>query len=206
MKTLLNYIGQIRFYSLADLVLLLVALGTGTNQFIGALILHIAFLAYLENKHAHSYRTKIPSWTPWFLAIIGLILYGGIEGFLYILASFLYTRKAKGLGVLSPLFRGLQSFFIIAGIVGYFNLITYVASALFILRNLIGDFRDIEKDRKEGMRTIPVILGLTKNIKHFHLIATIFTSTIWWSISSLSIIWLFVVILIEISTYNLTPR
>lgn len=201
-----NYVGQLRLYSLLDLVLLLIALGSAPRLFIGALMLHIGFLAYLEGKHSHPYRNKIPQWISYALLIIGAITYGKIEGLFYILFSVLYVQKTKNLGFLSPLLRGLQNFFIIAGIIGYHSPLTYVASGLILFRNLTGDFRDTEKDRREGTNTIPVILEIKRSVKYIHLIFTIFTSVIWWYLSPLSIEWLLLIILIQLSTYNLTPR
>jgi 4-hydroxybenzoate polyprenyltransferase len=183
-----------------------VAIGTSKYQFVGAVVLHVSFLAYLESRHSHSYRARVPSWVAYSLAIIGTFLYGKIEALPYLFFSFLYTKKNKKLGLVSPVFRGLQSLFLVAGIAGYANFITYLAAGLLFLRNLFGDFRDVEKDKAEGMRTLPILAGVNKNIKYIHLAATIGTSIVWWIISPLSVIWLFVVIIIEVSTYNLTPR
>ncbi|MES3006103.1 MAG: hypothetical protein V4664_04115 [Patescibacteria group bacterium] len=206
MKRFKNYLGQLRLYSLADLVLLLIALNADTAQFIGVLILHIAFLAYLENKHSHPYRAKVPRWVAYLLAIVGIFIFRKIEGLIYLLFAFLYTKKIKNLGFMSPLFRGLQNLFIIAAIIGYQSPIAYVASGLLLLRNLAGDFRDLEKDKTERMKTIPILIGMNRNIKHIHLIFTIFTSTVWWYLSPLSILWLLLIIVIQVCTYNLTPR
>jgi 1,4-dihydroxy-2-naphthoate octaprenyltransferase len=206
MKIFLNYVGQLRLYSLADLVLLLVALRTGLPQLFGAVILHLAFLAYLESRHAHEYRAKVPRWIAYILAIFGLFLFGRVAGLLYLLTSYLYTKKTKNLGGFSPIFRALQNLFIVAGIIGYLSPLTYVVATIFFLRNLAGDFRDVEKDIKEGVKTLPIILGFKKSIKNIHLIATIITSVIWWSISTISIVWLVIVVFLELITYDLTPR
>ncbi len=206
MKKLKNYIGQLRLYSLADLILLLVALGTGKYQFIGAVVLHIAFLSYLENKHAHLYRAKISSWISYVLAVVGALFYRRIEGLFYLLFGFLYTKKNKKFGFLSPFYRGLQNLFIVGGIVGYSSGLIWIVGVLFVLRNLAGDFRDIEKDKIEETQTIPILLGFNKSIKYIHLILTIITSIVWWLISPISILWLLLVIAIQVSTYNLTPR
>ena len=206
MKKIKNYIGQLRIYSLADLALLLIAIQADTPQFIGAILLHIAFLAYLENKHHHPYRAKVPLWISYVLAIIGVVIYGRIEGFIYLFFGLLYTQKIKGLGFISPLLRGLQNLFIVAGIIGYYSPLTYIICGLLLLRNLSGDFRDIEKDKKDGMKTIPILIGLNKNIKYIHLIHTILTSIVWWYMSSLPIGWLLFVIITQVSTYHLTSR
>src|SRR3989339_908300 len=206
MKIFINYLGQIRLYSLTDLVLLLVVVGTGYHQLFGAVVLHLAFLAYLEHRHAHPYRAKVPVVVVCVLALTGLVYFGKIEGLFYLFFSYLYTRKTKERAFLSPVFRGLQYFFIVAGIIGYSSLIPYFVAIVITIRNLVGDLRDTEKDRKEGVRTIPVVLGVKRSIKHIHLVAMIITSVLWWLIATnpVSYLWLLVVICIEVSTYYLT--
>ncbi len=206
MKTFLNYLGQLRFYSLADLALLLIAVSATTYQLWGAVLLHVAFLAYLENRHAHTYRKNVPVSFSYILAISGLFFFQRFEGFLYILISHLYTKKTKSLGWLSPFCRGLQNFLIIGAITGYSSYAPYLVGVILFARNLTGDMRDVEKDREEGMRTIPVVLGMRKNMKYIHLAATMITSVVWWLISPLAVEWLGVVLVIQVATYRLTPR
>lgn len=206
MKIILNYIGQLRLYSLVDLVLLLYVLKVAPYQFIGIIFLHVAFLAYLEDKHAHSYRLKIPSIIYYLFGITGLVFFGKIEGLLYVICSYFYTLKTKNLGLLSPFLRGSQNFFITAAILGYSSSTPYLVGLVFFVRNLAGDFRDIEKDKKENIRTIPIILEIKKNFNYIHLITITLSSIVWWSLSAISVSWLILVILIEISSYNLTPR
>jgi 1,4-dihydroxy-2-naphthoate octaprenyltransferase len=206
MKRLKNYIGQLRLYSLADLILLLLAVKAAAPQFIGVILLHIPFLAYLESSHLHPYRAKMPRWIAYVIAIIGVVTYGRTEGLIYLFFSFLYTQKISKFGTLGPVFRGLQNLFIIAGIIGYNSSTPYIVGILFFLRNLAGDFRDTQKDKKEGMKTIPIVIGMKRNIRYIHLILMILTSVTWWSLSSIPAIWLLLVITIEVLTYNLTPR
>lgn len=168
--------------------------------------MHLAFLVYLESRHSHSYRAKVPRWISYVLAILGIIFYGKIEALAYLFFGFLYTQKIKQFGFASPLFRGLQNVFLVSGIIGYTSPLTYLVGFLFFLRNLAGDFRDAGKDKKEGVGTIPVLIGIDRNVKYLHLAFTMFTSCVWWYLSTLSIGWLALVILIEASTYNLTPR
>ncbi len=201
-----NYIGILRIYSLVDLFLLLVAIKSNYYQFIGAILLHVGFLFYLEYKHDHSYRMKIPGLLWQIFIIFGLFFYNRVEGLLYVLVSFLYTKKTKKLGFLSPFMRGLQFFFIVGGITNFHSYLPYLAGILGFLRNLAGDFRDAGKDKKESMRTLPVIFGLNKNIKYVHLFALFLTTFVWWYVSGISIYWLMLIFLVEIGTYNLTPR
>lgn len=206
MTKVTNYIGQLRIYSLVDLVLLLIAVQADTLQFIGAIMLHLGFLAYLESRHSHAYREKIPRWVAYVVAGIGLFFYRKIEGLLYLCFSFLYTKKNKRWGFVSPFFRGLQNLFLVAGITGYHTYLPYLVAGLFLLRNIIGDVRDAGKDTKEGMHTIPILMGMKKNHRFVHLFFTIGTSILWWSLSPLGVSWLLLAIVLEVGTYHLTPR
>lgn len=206
MTVLLNYTGQLRLYSLADLFLLLVAIGSNRHELWGAIILHIGFLAYLESRHAHAYRAKVPRSISYLLAILGLVIFRRFEGLLYVLTSHLYTKKTRSLGWISPFFRGLQNFWIVAAIIGYSSYLPYLIGLILFARNLVGDMRDTEKDRAEGVKTVPVILGMKRSIKNIHLVATMVTSVTWWLLSTLSVSWLVIVLLIQLTTYRLTPR
>ncbi len=206
MKKIRDYIGILRLYSLLDLVLMLLAIRATNFELLGAVLLHIGFLAYLEYKHAHDYRAKLPFWIFPIITFVGAILFKHIESLGYIVTSYLYTKKTKKLGWFSPIARGLQNFFIVAGILGYTSILTLVIPLLFFVRNLAGDFRDAGKDSKEGMKTIPVLIGSNKNNKHIHLITLLVTSTIWWYMLGINILWLIPIFLIEVYTYNLTPR
>lgn len=208
MKTkILNYIGQLRMYSLVDASILLVSVGANKNELIGVLYLQVAFLAYLENQHAHDGRKKIPQWVWVSFAIAGTTFYSHVEVTAFLICSYFYTKKNKGnWGLLSPLFRGLQVFFISASVIGYNNLLPWVALFVIFIRNTLGDFRDAEKDIKEGMKTIPIAIDMKRNLKYGHLIALLVSTCIWWSYTDLSFYWLGCALLIEVATYNLTPR
>jgi 4-hydroxybenzoate polyprenyltransferase len=84
----------------------------------------------------------------------------------------------------------MQGYFLTAGITGFLNPLCFLAGGLFALRNFAGDLRDITKDRKENMKTLPVLLGVKKPIKHIHLIFVLLTTLVWWKISGISITWL----------------
>lgn len=204
---MLNYLGQLRVYSLVDLVVLLIACGASSNEFLGAILLHIGFLAYLESRHQHSYRKNVPKYTWLVLILSGLLLYAHIEGFYFVIFSYLYTLKNKKyFALFSPLMRGFQNFFIVAGIIGYNNNLIWLVLILLTLRNLGGDFRDTVKDTGENMKTLPVVMGLKTDMKKVHLLLTILTTLVWFSYTYLSL-WLLVpIILIQIFSYNLTPR
>ena len=204
---MLNYLGQLRLYSFIDLIILLIATKATTFEFVGVVFLHIGFLAYLETQHQHSYRKKVPKYLWLILSLIGLLLYRHIEGILFIVCSYLYILKTKKSFALSaPIMRGLQYFFLVAGIVGYHNKLTYLALVLIIVRNFCGDLRDIIKDKKENLNTLPIAFGLNRDIKYVHLIAMLTTTFVWFQYANLAIYLLVPIFLIQILTYNLTPR
>ncbi len=207
MKTFLNYLGQLRIYSFLDLVLLLVALHAGLYDFLGVVFLHIGFLAYLENQHSHSYRKKVPKWFGYLVTGLGIFFYRDVEAILFLVCSFYYVKKTEdSWGWSGPLFRGLQYFFLVGGIVGYINPITWIAFTLIFIRNFAGDLRDVEKDISEGMKTLPIILGFKKDVKYVHLITTLITSLIWIIFAKIPLFIIPLVVFVQIITYKITPR
>lgn len=207
MRTLLNYVGQLRVYSLVDLVLLLVVVETIGEEFVGVLCLHIGFLAYLESKHAHNGRAAVPKWLWLVFVLTGLSFYQKMEAIPFLVASFLYTKKAsEKWGIWAPFFRGFQLFFLVAGICGYGVCLPWVAFVVSFARNALGDFRDVEKDKKGGIVTLPMLFDIEHDLKYGHLIAVTMSTFVWWSYGGLSIYVLFCAIVIEVATYNLTPR
>jgi len=165
-----NIITQIRIYSLADLIIFLILLGANGSEFIGVILLHISFLFYLEAVHKHSYRVYTPNIIWITLGILGMIFYNNIAVLGFIVFSYLYTKKNSSfLGYYSPIFRGLQYYFLSSGIVGFLHPLSFVSLILITIRNFIGDLRDVSKDKKEGLNTLPIILGFRNSIKKFTL-------------------------------------
>lgn len=207
LKTVGNYLGQLRIYSLVDLILLFIAIEANNIQIIGGVLLHIAFLIYLETRHKHSYRASWPT-VSWLLpGIIGIFLFDKLAGIGFILASYLYAQKNKGAwGISAPGMRALQTFFVIGGIIGYHNKTILIATSVLFIRNFLGDIRDVQKDRKEKMQTIPVLIGMKGSYKKIHLIGTLTTTLLWWSWTTLSIPALIGIWGIELITYHKTAR
>lgn len=204
---LLNLFGQIRLYSLADLTLLLIAIKTNSLQFIGVIFLHLGFILFLESIHKHKYRISFPKWLWILLSLIGIVFYSSFSVIGFIIFSFLYAKKnLPKLGPYSPIFRGLQNYFLTAGIIGFLNPLCFIAGGLIAFRNFMGDIRDISKDRKEKLNTLPISLGFKKSISYIYLVALLLTTFVWWNISDVSVIWLLVIYAVEIGTYSLTPR
>lgn len=205
-KDFMNYLGQVRLYSLVDLILLLIAVKAERFEFIGAILLHLGFLAYLEFNHGHVYRKRIDSFIWICFGLLGIFFYRHVDVVGYILFSYLYTKKKeKGFAALAPVFRGLQSVFLIGGIIGYIGLLIPLFF-LMAIRNFVGDIRDIEKDKKEGMRTLPIVFGMNPSWYYWHLIVTMMTSTIIWFYADISFLWLLLVYIIQVISYDWTPR
>ncbi|MFH1456963.1 MAG: hypothetical protein ABIF17_02500 [Patescibacteria group bacterium] len=202
-----NLIGQLRIYSLIDLVLLLVVVGATTKQLAGGILLWVGFLLFLEEGHSHEYREKFPeySWLP--LVLFGLVLYARPEGLAFVFLSWLYTQKNKGyLATVSPVVRGLQTIMLVGGIMGYASCFIWLAGGLTIIRNLLGDVRDAYKDFEENKRTWPVLLAYHPQAKNIHLFGCWLTSTIWWMYGDISVLWLVAIIAVQKKTYFWTPR
>ena len=202
-----NYIGQLRIYSLVDLILLLYVAGADRYEFIGALLLHVGFLAYLESRHKHSYRENVSLWLSFFFVIPGAVLYRHIEFLVYLIFSYLYTLKTeKYLGILAPFFRGFQYLFLIGGIMGYGNNLIWLIVFIAFIRNLLGDVRDVKKDKKERLMILPVVFGWKKGFRYIHLLGVLATSFIVWGYSDLTWVYLGIIWAVEVVSYNWTRR
>lgn len=207
LKLFLNYLGQVRIYSLIDLVLFLIAFHANTNQFVAIIILWLGFLALLESRHSHQYRAKVPAFISVLLFIIGLILLPHPEAVAFILLSYLYTFKNKGwFAFISPVIRGAQNLVLIGYLAGFDTIYPYVAFVITVIRNTAGDLRDTIKDREDGMKTLPIVLGFKHDYKYVHLFALMGTSFYGWYLTGLPIWWLALVYIIQWLTYFLTPR
>ena len=139
--------------------------------------------------------------------IAGVAFYPNVAVLGFLVCSFFYVKKnLPKFGWAGPFFRGLQYYFLSAGIIGFLNPISFLASGLLFTRNFAGDLRDIVKDRKEGLKTLPIIFGLNKDFKHIHLITMLGTTAVWWFLSGISALWLIPIFVMQIGSYNLTPR
>lgn len=205
MKTV-KFIGILRVYSLVDLILLLLAVGASGSSLVGAIFLWVGFLAYLESAHDHDYRINIPRYASYVIFPVGLVLFPIVEGMAFIISSVLYAKKNKQLwGLASPIFRAIQTMVLIAALTGFRDKLPWVAGILIMVRNLFGDLRDVEEDRRQGMTTWPIKFALSQQ-RHLHLLMVLGTTTLWWLLLRLSISWLALLWLVEVGTYFLTPR
>ncbi len=141
---MLNYLGQLRIYSLIDFVVLLVASQANLYEFIGVVLIHVGFLAYLESRHNHSYRKSVPKYLWIFPTIVGIAFYGHYTfALLFIICSLLYTLKTKSyFAIFAPFMRAFQYFFLIGGITGFFSQLPWIVLLVIFIRNFTGDVRD----------------------------------------------------------------
>lgn len=204
---IINIIGQVRIYSLIDLALFGFAIGSNYYELAGIILLHLSFLFYLEYTHKHHYRLSIPKYIWIILGVLGIIFYQNWFVIGYILASIFYVRKnQKNVSPWAPASRGFQYYFIAAGILGWFHWVAILSFFLLFWRNFAGDLRDIVKDRKEKMNTLPIVLELKKDWKKIHLISTFGTSFVWVYLLNINFLWLLPIFLIQYLTYNITTR
>jgi hypothetical protein len=89
----LNLLGQIRLYSLIDLILLTIAINASFFQIIGTIFLHTGFLLFLEKTHKHKYRTPFPKNSYAIITLIGLFFYKSFSAIGFLLFSFFYAKK-----------------------------------------------------------------------------------------------------------------
>lgn len=205
-RAFLSYLGQFRLYSLVDLTFCLLATKAKAGEIVGSLLLWIGFLTLLEIRHNHHYRLKLSPLLPIALFAVGLVLYNRWEGLIFLGLSYAYTLKTnQKFGIFSPIIRGGQNLVLIGGLVGYSSILTWLALGLTIGRNILGDWRDADKDRAEKMETIPVFLGLHSQ-PYVHLLAVMATTVIWWNYANLAPVYLIAAIFVEMTSYNLTTR
>ena len=94
-NTLLNLLGQIRIYSLIDLIIILIAIKADNLQFIGVILLHLGFLLFLEYTHKHKYRRPFPRYLWVLLLLIGIINNTCIRVFIFLKFPAHQTQKTS---------------------------------------------------------------------------------------------------------------
>jgi len=82
----------------------------------------------------------------------------------------------------------------------------FLVWGLMCLRNLAGDVRDGGKDSVEKVLTLPVVLGLKKNIPFIYPAFLVITSITWIYVGEISFLWLIPIFVVQSLTYHLTPR
>lgn len=200
-------LGIVRPYSLVDLLFFLSLLPMPARERLGLVLLWIGFLFWCEAIHndreqgVHGWLV-IACWLPGICFVPPLLALG------FLALSVLYSLKIHSyLGILAPFVRGSQNFLIGAWYLGTTALISQLAFRLITCRNLVGDFRDLTKDGRRGLKTIPTVLNFqTAWPAWTHLGMVMLTTAVWWSLGQLGIGWLILAWLIQITSYHWTPR
>lgn len=203
-----NRLAQLRPYSYTDLVLLLAAAGASGSEFVTCSGLWFGFLIFLEWVHKDDKRVRWPWWAwalPW-LAAVAYVHTMSVLPFLVLSLLYALKKKVAVLALISPILNGAMKaslLLLVPAASTQFALEVWAATGL---RNLFGDFRDVVKDRRQHVHTIPVRLGLQRDIKWLYP-AGLAATTLAWVIAGPLPSWtVFVAWFVEWRTYRLTPR
>jgi hypothetical protein len=207
LRTGLNYLGQLRAYSYADLLLMLSAAGAGALVDVRASLLWFGFLIHLEWRHRDVGRARWPWYAGTMLWLAAIVL-TGFAALPAIAFSLMYSLKKRYpvIALVSPFVNGCikTSLALLAPGAGFvFLLIVCTSTAL---RNLLGDVRDAGKDAAEGVKSLPVLAGYRRNTAWVYPIGLASTSVLWTVYGHLPLTWLIVAGLVQVGTYRLTPR
>lgn len=194
-------------YSYADIILMLVAFKADLHTIISCSLLWFGFLIHLEWRHRDNGRLYWPTWTWIILWVVGVLIHPSVFQIPFIVTCISYSLKKrfKYIGLISWIINGSIKVWMVAMIPAPTWGIL-VVGILMSIRNLAGDIRDAGKDYREGAYTLPVVLGLRKNIPYIYPAFLVITSLVWFYIGSVSWYWLLIVFIIQITTYHLTPR
>lgn len=203
-----NYFGQLRAYSYIDLVLLLIAAGANVREIAICSLLWFGFLIYLEWLHKDKGRLRWP-WAAWMGPWAAATIWAhspAVVAFFIVCVAYTLKKHVPALASLSPLTNGAVKatlLLFVAAASAPFAVIVWAATAT---RNLLGDMRDIEKDRSEHVYTIPVRLGLQRDIWWLYPLGLASTTALWTMMAGLPLWVLACAWIVEAATYRLTPR
>lgn len=208
MKKLLNYFGQLRVYSLLDVVVFATALTADRKEVLGVVLVWMGFIFYLEGVHKDRLRSMVNPlvWLVFFVPSVFLLpVYAPV---LFMIFGVFYTNKKRGKfwGATSIFWRAAQNFILALPFSVFLAVLAFVLTAL---RNLVGDFRDAASDVESKASTLPVLLGAKRNqvwAFYAHLGLVMLATIIWFQFSYLPSAVMWPVIILEIVTYPLTPR
>ena len=203
-----NYLGQLRLYSFADLALLLIAAGASGHQIVGGSLLWFGFLIYLEWFHEDVGRARW-RWYAWALLWGGAILWvqsWAVVPFIVLSVLYALKKEISALGAISPLLNGGLKTALLVLVPTVSMAFAATVFAVASVRNLCGDFRDTEKDAREGVHTVPVRLGCTKNITWLYPLALSASSGLWVLLGHLPAWSVVPAWLVQRVTYGWTPR
>lgn len=204
----LNYLGQLRPYSYADLLLLFVALDASTSQVLGLSLLWFGFLTHLEWRHRDVGRARWPwyVWVTLWVAAAAVLRDPQVIPFFALATGYSLKKRYPALAAVSPLLNGGLKVALVIPLQGADQGALLVVLALMTVRNLLGDVRDAEKDHREGVRTLPVRLGYTRRTPWVYPLFLAATSAVWavWGGVGWGV-WV-AAVAVQAATYHLTPR
>lgn len=208
MRSIVNRVWQLRPYSYVDLLLLTQALNATLQQTIVVSLLWFGFLIHLEWTHRD--RGRDP-WHPGFwLAswVCAVVLAPTIWSFFFIIGAVVYSQKKRIriIGTVSFLVNGALKMFLVGFLPEFDATWAITVFSVMALRNLLGDFRDIDKDRRDHATTIPTAMGMQKDVRWLYPSALALSSTLWWVKGDLETWMLPAAWTIQLLTYRLTPR
>lgn len=186
---------------------MLIWLGAGPVELTSSSFLWFGFLIYLESEHRDVGRLRW-HWSVWLGCwIVGVLVHPRWSQSLFMSSAVLYSLKKRPvLGWLSPVFNGLVKSTLVLGLPNATFRNTSIVFAVMTLRNLIGDIRDTHKDLCEHTKTIPVLLGWTRNVPIIYPLALATTSALWVWLGQLQWYVLTFVWTVQALTYRLTRR
>ena len=205
---MMGYLKLLRLYSLVALLSLLFVAGASlyTRLFLGAVVLWIGFLAFLESRHKHEGRSCVPTWVAIGLLTAGALIFWQWEGLVYIALSILYSRNNQWKwGRASPFFRGFQEAVVVHGIVHTWSGLIAVAGIWTGVRNFAGDMRDSHRDRQDGVHTWPADLNWESNL-WLHPLMMLVSPVLWWHFGHFSFWWVLAAWPIQLLAYWWIPR
>ncbi len=205
---LLNYIGQLRVYSLLDFIIFGTALTRDIPAIIAMTSLWCSGILYLEYVHKDHLRLPVSFFAPLILFLASFMYLPFQIPLLCGFFSFLYAKKKHNtfMGVTAPFWRAC-----INSILALFFKppLAPLVFALFFTRNLLADFRDTQCDKNQGSTTLPLILGFKKEYRwafYAHCLGVAVCTAIWFRYSFLDARLLMPILLMQVFIYPLTPR
>ena len=208
MKSYLNYFWQLRPYSYADLLLLLIACRADEREILSASCLWFGFLIHLEWRHKDVGRLRWP-WFAWVLVwSVGLVLQFRVSSFILLGFAILYSlkKRIKTIGPFSFVINGCIKGCLVATLASSSAMIIALVTVVMSIRNLAGDVRDAGKDSAEGVVSLPVLLGYRWNTGVVYPACLVATSVLWTVLGDLPWWLLASSLIIEWATYHRTPR
>jgi len=206
-RSFINYVGQLRFYSYSDLLLMFIWLDADFKQIVSCSLLWFGFLVYLESVHKDNGRSRW-HWSIWLSSwIAGVVLLPNWFQLLFFVAAVFYAlKKYPRIGWASPLFNGLVKATLILTFPNGSKTSVAIVFAVMAIRNLVGDFRDAGKDFKEGIKTMPILFHYKHNTPLVYPLCLGLTSALWTWLGGLPWYALAISWAVQALTYNWTPR